>query len=179
MGLLLAPLAACDSASLPANAAGAAAPLVEGRVFPSSMLDLISTRSDGGRSWHGKMLILNVWATWCPPCRREMPDLERLSQRLDPKRFAVIGISVDADTLLVSEFLLQNGITFANYFDQNAQVSRVVGLKAYPETFVIAPNRTLVKRMTGYREWNSPEMLGMLKALEQSQQHTSQSLELR
>ncbi len=109
------------------------------------------------------MLVLNVWATWCPPCRREMPSLERLSRTLDPQRFAVIGLSTDQDEKLASEFLLQNQITFANFFDQSGKIAKQLGLKVYPETFVIAPDGTLVERIPGLREWDSAAMLAQLE----------------
>ena len=166
--LLLLSLAACDKAAAPTLQ-----PLMEGQAFPSYMLDFISGGSDAGQAWQGKMLVLNIWATWCPPCRREMPDLEHLSKTLDPKRFVVIGLSVDADALLASEFLLQNGITFGNFFDQDGKMSRQLALKVYPETFVIAPDRTLLRRMTGLHAWGSPEMVSMLEGLYQGQQRAA------
>jgi thiol-disulfide isomerase/thioredoxin len=160
IGFLALVLAACDGP--PPSAQG---PLLEGRLFPPSVLNFISGGSDATGPLQGRMLVLNVWATWCAPCRREMPGLERLSKALDPKRFAVVGLSIDADTLLASEFLLQYGITFSNFFDQNGMILRPLELKAYPETFVIAPDRTLVRRMTGLHEWDSPEMIRMLQSL--------------
>lgn len=167
MGLLLLSLAACDK---PASAPPA---LVEGQAFPSSVLAFISRGNDSPRGLQGKLLVLNIWATWCPPCRREMPSLERLSKTLDPKRFAVIGLSTDADAILASEFLLQNGITFANFFDQNGKEARQLGMKVYPETFVIAPDRTLLRRMTGLHDWSSPDMVALLEGLYQAQHGTN------
>jgi thiol-disulfide isomerase/thioredoxin len=161
--LLVGALAACGQASTPA-----AQPVAEGQAFPAALLALLSDPGDTGRALQGKMLVLNLWATWCPPCRQEMPDLERLGKALDPARFVVVGLSVDADTFLAAEFLLQNGITFANHFDQNGAVSRSLGLQSYPQTFVIAPNRTLVKQIQGYQAWNAPSMHDMLEGLYQA-----------
>lgn len=168
IGLLLGLLGACNKPAAPA-----AATLVEGQAFPAFMLDFIANRNEATPSWQGKVLVLNVWATWCPPCRREMPDLELLSQTLDPQRFAVIGLSVDQDTLLAQEFLLQHGITFANFFDQGGSVARPLNLQAYPQTFVIAPDRTLLQSVSGLREWGSPEMVNWLEGLYQSAQRAS------
>lgn len=156
-------MVACGRTSAPAELS-----LAEGQPFPAPLLALLSDSA----ALQGKMLILNLWATWCAPCRQEMPDLERLSKTLDPARFTVQGLSVDADTLLASEFLLQNGITFANHFDPNGEISRSWGLQAYPETFVIASNRVLVKRIKGYQMWNSPEMLALLEGLYQASLRT-------
>lgn len=148
---------ACDRQSVPPR-------LAEGQPFPS--LDL--GRSHGNvlsaATFRGKLIVLNVWATWCPPCRREMPSLERLSRTLDPERFAVIGMSTDADERLAAEFLLQNGITFANFFDVHGKLAKQWGLKVYPETFLIAPDGTLIQRIVGLREWDSPEMVAQLEA---------------
>lgn len=136
---------------------------VEGRLFPHIKLDQ-SDNILAARGFQGKVLVLNVWATWCPPCRREMPSLERLSRTLDPNRFAVIGMSTDKDERLAEEFLLQNGVTFANFFDKGGQVARELGLQVYPETFLIAPDGTLVKRVPGMREWDSEEIVAELEA---------------
>lgn len=159
VGLLLLSLAACD------KQAPVAPPLVEGQAFPSPVLAFISRGNDAPQNLQGKLLVLNIWATWCPPCRREMPSLERLSKTLDPNHFAVIGLSTDADAILASEFLLQNGITFTNFFDQNGKEARQLGMKVYPETFVIAPDRTLLRRMPGWHDWSSPEMVALLEGL--------------
>lgn len=163
MGFLLLSLAACD------KPASLAPPLVEGQAFPSSVLEFISRGSDSPQSLQGKVLVLNIWATWCPPCRREMPSLDRLSKILDPNHFAVIGLSTDADAILASEFLMQNGISFANFFDRNGKEARQLGMKVYPETFVIGPDRTLLRRMTGLHDWSSPEMVSLLEGLYQAQ----------
>lgn len=164
LAFLLLALVACDQAAAPA-----APPLAVGQPFPAFMLDFISKNNDAAPALQGKLLVLNIWATWCPPCRREMPSLELLGKTLDPKRFAVVGLSIDEDTLLAAEFLVQHGITFVNFFDQGGQLSRPLGLKAYPETFVIAPDRTLLRRMTGLHDWGAPEMVSLLEGLYRAQ----------
>jgi peroxiredoxin len=102
-----------------------------------------------------------------------MPSLNRLSHLLDTQRFAVIGVSIDADPLLATEFLLQNGINFSNAQDINGKVARQIGLQSYPETFVIAPDRTLVRRLSGQHEWGSADMVTLLEGLYRAQQRTS------
>ena len=151
--------------------------LTEGQQFPRVVLDAISDRGTASNSLNQKMLVVNFWATWCPPCRREMPSLEQLSKTLDSNNFAVIGLSVDEDVMLASEYLNQNKITFANYFDKGGVMAKSLGLLVYPETFVIAPNRTLVRRMTGFHDWSSPEMVKMLEELFQAQRGTTIAVE--
>lgn len=171
--LLIVPLllASCGEQAVPAPSSGqsARAPqqLVEGKAFPAVTLKTLSGGSVPLQSLHGKLLILNVWATWCQPCRREMPSLQRLSQMLDPQRFAVLGLSIDGDELLASEFLISNHVSFDNYFDRNGKLSQQLGVSAYPETFLIAQDGTLVKRILGQQDWNSP---GMIKELEAAYQ---------
>ena len=159
-GFVLAALVGCDKPAAPAVFA-------EGQAFPPFMLALLTGDEAKAARLQGKLLVLNIWATWCPPCREEMPSLDRLDKTLDSKRFAVVGLSIDADTLLATEFLLQHRISFTNFFDKDGAVTRQLSLKAYPETFVIAPDRTLLRRMTGLHDWSSPEMVQLLERLYQ------------
>ena len=157
MAVLLMAVAGCNKTeSVPQK-------LVEGQKFPSFMLNYVLGENANRPAFEGKVLVLNVWATWCPPCRKEMPSLQRLSQMLDPKRFAVIGLSTDQDALLATEFLAQGGVTFNNFFDPNGKMSKQLGLTVYPETFLIAPDGTLARRVTGLQDWSSPEMLALLE----------------
>lgn len=129
--------------------------------------ELILTGLDGTqsstRSFRGKLLVLNVWATWCPPCRREMPSLERLSKTVDGSRIVVAGVSVDTDANLALEFLGQNGITFRNFGDTSANLTNVLGVRVYPETLLVAPDGKIVHRIAGERDWSSPAMLRVLE----------------
>lgn len=144
--------------------------LSEGQAFPLITLTTGTGAQVGVESMRGKLVVLNIWATWCSPCRKEMPALERLSRELDPRRFAVIGLSTDRDRWLAQEFLLKNGISFANFFDSDGDVARRLELKVYPETFLISPDGKLVRRVPGLREWDSPEIIAELEdAYRQSQ----------
>jgi thiol-disulfide isomerase/thioredoxin len=155
-------VAACDRLS---SFSRESALFVEGRAVPPELLALISGEGEAARSWRGKMLVLNIWATWCGPCRHEMPSLNRLWGMLDPRKFAVVGISIDVDALLVSEFLLQNAIGYPNFLDPGGKVVRQLGLNVYPETLVISPDGSLVRRVTGWRDWSTPEMVGLIEGL--------------
>jgi thiol-disulfide isomerase/thioredoxin len=110
-----------------------------------------------------KLVIVHFWATWCAPCRKEIPSLERLSQKLDPDKFALIGISVDEDRNLVREFKLKYGIQFAKFIDIDQSLSRGhFGVTAYPETFIISRDGKLLRHMMGEHEWDTPAMLTVL-----------------
>lgn len=137
--------------------------LSEGNPFPSLTLDRLAGGATTTQDYKGKLLILNIWATWCPPCRKEMPSLQELSKILDPQHFAVVGLSADGEAQLVSEFIRRNGITFENFIDLNGKRAKQLNVKAYPETFLIAPDGTLVRRIMGEQDWSSPAMIKVLE----------------
>lgn len=110
-----------------------------------------------------KLVIVHFWATWCAPCRKEMPSLERLSQKLDLNKFALLGISVDEDRNLVKEFKLKYGIQFAEYIDLDMALAKGrFGVTAFPETFIIGRDGKLLRHIMGEQEWDTPAMLKVL-----------------
>lgn len=111
----------------------------------------------------GKVVVVHFWATWCAPCRKEMPSLERLAQRLDPEKFALLGVSVDEDRNLVREFKLKYAIQFARFIDIDMSLAKGhFGVTAFPETFIIGRDGKLLRHMMGEHEWDSPAMLQLL-----------------
>ena len=116
--------------------------------------------------FRGRVLVLNVWATWCAPCREEMPSLQRLSERFPPERLAVVGMTVDEDTNLAREFLIKYGIRFPVVSDPAGAVAEgLLGVVGYPDTFIVTPDGTLAERVTGGREWDGAEMVSLLTEL--------------
>jgi thiol-disulfide isomerase/thioredoxin len=118
--------------------------------------------------YRGKVLILNFWATWCTPCRVEMPDLEALSQRLDKSRYEVVGVTVDQDLNLAREFLLQQGVTFDQYADMGMSLAAdLLKISGYPETLIISPEGRLIKRISGLQPWADADYVqGLLEEIE-------------
>ena len=128
----------------------------QGDLFPLAVLSGLITDSNGVLDLEDKTLIVNFWATWCSPCRREMPALQKLSEAIDKNRFLVIGVSVDEDKYLMQEFLLQQKIHFGNYQDVGQHLTRdVLGISSFPETFIISPQGDIIRRITGERSWDS------------------------
>jgi len=142
--------------------------LERGGARPSANLaELRLTRLDGGSDslalYAGKTLILNVWATWCAPCREELPALQRLSARLDPDRFVVAGLSIDTDPDFVREFLRDVGVDYVNYIDATRDVARpLLGIDSVPQTLLIGPEGTLRTRIEGVRDWDDPGLVASL-----------------
>ena len=108
----------------------------------------------------GKLLMINVWATWCGPCRHEMPGLQRLAKQLGEDRLELVGLSVDMDEHVVREYLIENKITFPSFLDRDlSEVNGVLGLRVFPSTFFVGPDGTLVKVIEGWRDWDAPELI--------------------
>lgn len=138
--------------------------LITGNPFPPITL----TRLDGGTraidDYQGKLVVLNVWATWCGPCRRELPSLQRLSDTLDSSRFAVVALSVDSEVHVVREYLLEREITLTSYIDRDQRLANdIFGVRVYPATFVIAPDGRLLAQIAGERQWDTPQTIAALR----------------
>jgi len=114
----------------------------------------------------GKLLMLNIWATWCGPCRHEMPGMQRFAARLGNDRLELTGLSVDMDEHVVREYLIENKITFPSYLDRDfSEVTGVLGVRMFPSTLFVTPDGVLVKVIEGWRDWDSPELMLEVRAL--------------
>ncbi|MBE0626146.1 MAG: TlpA family protein disulfide reductase [Burkholderiales bacterium] len=110
----------------------------------------------------GKPLIINVWASWCGPCRAEMGSLERLSRRFNGKQFNIIGVSTDDYPKLAAEFLRQTKVSFDNYHDRNLLLESMLGANTIPLTVLIDAQGRVIKKVRGSRQWDSPESLELI-----------------
>jgi thiol-disulfide isomerase/thioredoxin len=106
---------------------------------------------------HGKPLIINVWASWCGPCREEMSSLDRLAQQYDGKQFNIIGITTDDDADAALRFMLQAGVQFANYHDHELTWENMLGANRIPLTLLIDAHGRVLKKVRGSRQWDSLE----------------------
>ena len=111
----------------------------------------------------GKPLLINVWASWCGPCRAEMGSLERLSRRYGGKQFNVIGISTDDDADAAAAFIMQSQITFDNYLDSKLVLENMLGANAIPLTVLVDANGRVIQKIRGSREWDSQESLDLIR----------------
>lgn len=111
--------------------------------------------------YRGKVILLNLWATWCTPCRKEMPALDRLQARRGGADFEVIVLSVDRDGLpAVSAFYAQTGITHLRiYMDESGAAMADLGVAAIPTTLLIDPGGNEIGRKTGPADWDSPALV--------------------
>jgi len=110
----------------------------------------------------GKPLIINVWASWCGPCRSEMDSLERLARRYSGKQFNVIGISTDDDGDAAAAFLKQSGITFENFLDSHVILENMLGANTIPLTILVDARGRVLEKARGAYEWDSPEVINAI-----------------
>ncbi len=150
--------AGCDQAPPPDR-------LTEGGAFPALHLPRFEGGTTPFESYRGRLVVLNVWATWCPPCRAELPSLDRLASQLDARHFAVIGLSVDSEADIAREFLRERNVGFPSYIDADQRISRdILEIRAYPVTFIVGPQGRLLRRIVGEREWDAPGVVAALRA---------------
>jgi thiol-disulfide isomerase/thioredoxin len=112
--------------------------------------------------YHGTPLIINVWASWCGPCREEMGSLERLSRRYGGKKFQVIGISTDDDENAASAYIKQAGVSFATYIDSKVFLENMLGANTIPLTILVDAHGRVLRKVRGAHEWDSPEFLTLI-----------------
>jgi peroxiredoxin len=121
--------------------------------------------------YKGSVVVLNIWATWCKPCVREMPALERLHDQLASEGLEVIAVSVDnvpdADEQ-VRAFGTRYGITFPLLRDPSGDIQTLYSVGALPTTFVIRKDGRIEERLLGAREWDAPEMIARIRKLLES-----------
>jgi len=107
--------------------------------------------------FRGKVLLLNIWATWCLPCRVEMPSLERLQRQLAGSDFRLVSVSIDIeDSTVVRRYAQELGLTFEILHDRPGAIREIYQTTGVPESFVIDRDGAIVKKVIGPAEWDSP-----------------------
>ena len=120
----------------------------------------------GLSGYRGKVVLVNFWATWCEPCKLEMPSLLRLQQKLGDKDFAVVAISGDqAGAEAVEPFLKQNDLTALNIlYDANLASANIWGVKGLPTTILLNREGQEIGRAEGGLAWDTPDIEGQIEA---------------
>ncbi len=116
--------------------------------------------------YRGKVVFLNIWATWCPPCREEMPSVQTLYQELKGEDFEILAVSIDAlGAKAVAPFMKKYKLGFPALLDTGASIQNLYGTTGVPETFIIDKKGIVVKKTLGARDWASSEMIHFLRDL--------------
>jgi thiol-disulfide isomerase/thioredoxin len=141
-------------------------PATQPRPAPAISLADTSGHSVELSELQGKLVIVNLWATWCGPCLREMPSLERLQSRLG-ERVAVLAVSEDrGGNKSVEPFIAKLGLKSVKiYIDPKSEVGHAFGVRGLPTSFLIDREGKVLGRVEGAAEWDSPKILGVLEPL--------------
>jgi peroxiredoxin len=135
-------------------------------VAPAFSLPNLSDHRVSLTGFRGKLVLLNFWATWCPPCVAEMPVLEKLHQDLGARGFAVVAVSIDTQgKKLVAPFWEKSGLTLPSLLDTSGEVATRYGVRALPTSFLINARGEIIGRILGPREWDSDQARTALRRL--------------
>src|ERR1017187_4376612 len=138
-------------------------PPMAGRPMPDFNLP-----ADGGGNVHlddyrGKILVLNFWATWCPPCIEELPSLEQFNRKYASRGVMVVAVSVDDDDKAYKDFVAQHQLTFRLVRDPDKRTSINYGTFKYPETYIADRNGNLLRKIVGPADWMGDQMIAQFE----------------
>ena len=114
---------------------------------------------------HGQVVLINFWATWCPPCLEEMPAMERLYRQHRDGGFTLVAVSVDADSKLVAPFLTARKFSFPVALDPSMHMANTYGVRALPSSFIVARDGTLAALAIGPRHWDNDAAHSLIEGL--------------
>ena len=138
---------------------GATGEVKIGGYLREAKLDGLNGQTRKFSDYKGKPLIINVWASWCGPCRAEMGSLERLAQRYNGKDFNIIGISTDDYRNNAMAFVKQTEISFDNFLDHRLLLENMLGANTLPLTILVDADGRVLAKVRGAREWDTPEII--------------------
>jgi peroxiredoxin len=116
--------------------------------------------------YRGKVVLVNIWASWCPPCIDEMPSMEKLYKELQGESFEILAVSIDTQGInAVAPFMKAYGLSFPALIDTKGTIKNLYKATGVPESFIIDKEGILIKRIIGPLDWAAPEVLHYLRDL--------------
>ncbi len=113
----------------------------------------------------GKISLLNFWATWCPPCRAEMPSIERLHKQMSGTKFQIIAVNSGERRSQVASFIEKNKYTFLIYLDESNELSSIFAARGLPSTYLVNKEGKVIAARIGAMEYDQAELIKVLKEL--------------
>lgn len=113
----------------------------------------------------GQVVVLNFWATWCPPCVEELPSLMQMQQRMKTKGVTVLAVSIDVDQGAYRQFLKDHNVNLLSVRDPDQKSSGLYGTFKYPETYIVDRNGVVRRKFIGAVDWTEPEVIDFLGKL--------------
>jgi len=137
------------------------------KLAPDFALSDLEGRAVRLSALRGKVVLVNLWTTWCPPCREEMPSMERLYRRLRGRGLELLAVSQDDPDARskVEAFVSEVGVTFPVLLDPRREAGEAYGVWGYPETFIVDREGRIVERVVGPRTWDAPEQVAAIEGL--------------
>ena len=111
------------------------------------------------KDYHHRFVLLNFWATWCVPCLKEMPDLEKAYQQMGSKKLIVLAVGMGEDKSSINRFAEKHEFTFPMIADTSLEIARLYGVENIPITYLINPDGVIIGRALGIRDWANPELI--------------------
>jgi thiol-disulfide isomerase/thioredoxin len=149
-------------AGLPAAAMATPGEVPVGSVLRDAAMQGLNGPSRRLSSYRGRPLIINVWASWCGPCRAEMASLERLAWHDLAKTFSIIGISTDDHVNLAMAALKASNATINHFIDRKLELENMLGAARIPLTLLVDADGRVLEKIQGAREWDSHDLLRMI-----------------
>ncbi len=137
-------------------------PVVVGGAAPDFELKDLNKKPVRLSDYKGKVVFLNFWATWCKPCKEEMPAMELLYNAIKGRNFEMIAVSIDRDISKVEPFVKELNLTFPIILDFMGKADRRYKLTGVPETYIIDQNGVIAEKIIGPRDWTRTESLGVV-----------------
>ena len=113
----------------------------------------------------GQVVVLNFWATWCPPCIEEMPSLVEMQRRMKPKGVTVLAVSIDVDQDAYHKFIQDHGVNMITVRDPEQKTAVLYGTHGWPETYIIDRSGVVRRKFIGAVDWTEPEIIDFMAKL--------------
>ncbi len=144
----------------------AEAPAVEGYFAPEFTLPRLDGGQEGLSDNRGKVVLVNIWASWCKPCVEEIPSLEALYRMEKDKGFEILAVSIDKGAPdAVRDFVREHRVSFPVLLDPSGSVGRLYGITGVPESFLVGKKGMIIEKVIGPRAWNRAESVRMIERL--------------
>jgi len=132
---------------------------------PDFQLADLDGKSHKLSDYYGKTIVINFWATWCPPCRKEIPSMNKALTKLDNKKVVMLAVNMAEESDAVLEFTNNNEVNFTILLDSTGKASAQWPMKGLPTTFIVDAKGNIVYRAIGEREWSQTEIINMINKL--------------
>ena len=141
-------------------------PLETGLPAPNFMFPGLDGKMVSLSDHRGHVVLVNVWATWCPPCVDEMPSMERLYKELKGENFEILAVSIDSlGTKAVAPFMKKYNLSFPALMDPGGTIKTLYQTTGVPESFIVNQDGILINKIIGPRDWAAPEIIGFFRDL--------------